>query len=156
MTWISLYHDKVRICNSETLVSQNMTQLQWDIINWWRERDIYSSVVGRLGAMGHWIETITVDQLSYFSFHDWCVLSCLSYFSFHDWYVLSCLSYFSFHDWYVLSCLSYFSFHDWYVLSCLWDGAYKRSLGVDWKELLMWWWQLVSSLSLLCHMSDTI
>ena len=22
----------------------------------------------------------------------------------------------------------------WYVLSCLWDGAYKRTLAVNWKE----------------------
>ena len=22
----------------------------------------------------------------------------------------------------------------WYVLSCLWDGAYKRTIAVNWKE----------------------
>ena len=26
----------------------------------------------------------------------------------------------------------------WYVLSCLWDGAYKRTLAVNQKELSMW------------------
>ena len=45
-----------------------------------------------------------------------------------------------------------------YVLSCLWDGAYKRTLAVNWKELPMWR-QRVSFLTIrmvLNHMSDTI
>ena len=32
----------------------------------------------------------------------------------------------------------------WYMLSCLWDGAYKRSLAANWKELSIKWWQRVS------------
>ena len=46
----------------------------------------------------------------------------------------------------------------WYVLSCLWDGAYKRTLAVNWKDMPMWW-QRVSSLTIrvvLYHTSDVI
>ena len=46
----------------------------------------------------------------------------------------------------------------WYVLSCLWDGAYKRTLTVNRKELPMLR-QWVSSLTIrivLNHMSDAI
>ena len=35
----------------------------------------------------------------------------------------------------------------WYVLSCLWDGAYKRTLDANRKELPMWR-QRVSSLTI--------